>query len=94
MRDGRTRLLRESVTVGKAHEAVREFCKDLSLAPRGHAFFDGGWNVGASARVKMQRNFRRGSVASLRGRRTGQGGEEKEIPRGHPPLFNTRAVSK
>lgn len=37
----------QSVTVGKAHEAVRDFCKDLSLAPRRHSFAreDGWWNV-------------------------------------------------
>lgn len=26
------------ITVGKAHDVAREFCKDLSLAPRGHTF--------------------------------------------------------
>lgn len=35
------------VTAGTMHEAVRDFCKDLSLAPRGHSFAreDGWWNV-------------------------------------------------
>jgi len=34
--------LPESVTVGKANVVAREFCKDLSLAPRGHTFVRGG----------------------------------------------------
>jgi hypothetical protein len=28
----------EAVTIGKANDVVREFCKDLSLAPRSHTF--------------------------------------------------------
>jgi hypothetical protein len=31
--------LRASLTTGRQHDVVREFCKDLSLAPRGHTFF-------------------------------------------------------
>lgn len=30
--------LPEMVTVGRNHGAVRDFCEDLSLAPRGHTF--------------------------------------------------------
>ena len=30
--------LAEAVTLGKANDVAREFCKDLSLAPRGHTF--------------------------------------------------------
>lgn len=39
--------VRADVTVGKTHYVARQFCKDLSLAPRGHTFFrdDEGWNV-------------------------------------------------
>jgi hypothetical protein len=34
-------------TAGTTHEAVRDFCKGLSLAPLGHSFAreDGWWNV-------------------------------------------------
>lgn len=36
--------LRADVTTGKAHDVVRAFCKDLSLCPRGHTFYqNGGW---------------------------------------------------
>ncbi len=31
--------LRASLTTGRENDVVREFCKDLSLAPRGHTFF-------------------------------------------------------
>ena len=30
--------LPEAVSVGKANDVVRDFCKDLSLCPRGHTF--------------------------------------------------------
>ena len=52
--------LRESVTVGKAHDAVREFCADLSLAPRGHTFFrdDAYWNVWCFAEEEDAEKFR------------------------------------
>jgi hypothetical protein len=37
----------EAVTVGSAYPAVLAFCEDLSLAPRGHAFYRDGesWQV-------------------------------------------------
>lgn len=39
--------LRADLTIGKAYDAARTFCEDLSLAPRGHSFFrdDVWWNV-------------------------------------------------
>jgi hypothetical protein len=51
--------LRESVTVGKAHDAVREFCNDLSLAPRGHTFRhdDEWWNVWCFAEEEDAQKF-------------------------------------
>lgn len=51
--------LPESVTVGRAHDAVREFCKDLSLAPRGHTFFrdDVWWNVWCFAEEEDAQKF-------------------------------------
>jgi hypothetical protein len=30
--------LPEAVSLGKANDVVRDFCKDLSLCPRGHTF--------------------------------------------------------
>lgn len=36
--------LPEAVSLGKANNVVREFCKDLSLCPRGHTFLrDDQW---------------------------------------------------
>ena len=38
--------LRADITVGKAHDVVREFCRDLSLAPRRPTFCsDGEWFI-------------------------------------------------
>jgi len=52
--------LRESVTVGRAHDAVREFCDDLSLSPRGHTFRqDNEWiNVWCFADEEDAEKFR------------------------------------
>lgn len=36
--------LPEAVSLGKANDVVREFCKELSLCPRGHTFLrDDQW---------------------------------------------------
>lgn len=51
--------LRSDVTIGKAHDAASEFCKDLSLAPRGHSFFvEGVWfNVWCFAEEEDAQKF-------------------------------------
>jgi len=52
--------LRADVTIGKAHDAAREFCEDLSLAPMGHSFFlEGVWfNVWCFAEEEDAQKFR------------------------------------
>lgn len=55
-------LVQPCVTSGKAHEAVRDFCKDLHLrraVTRSHARMAGGM-FGVSRRVMMRRNSRLG----------------------------------
>ncbi len=52
--------LRADVTIGKTHDVAREFCKDLSLAPRGHTFRrnDEWWNVWCFATELDAEKFR------------------------------------
>jgi len=51
--------LRADITIGKAYDAAREFCENLSLAPMGHSFFvEGVWfNVWCFAEVEDAQKF-------------------------------------
>ncbi len=58
------------------HVAIREFCKDLSLCPRGHSVFHGGawWNVFCFAEAEHAEKFtRRFGGEKFDSRRRGKG---------------------